>query len=134
MLGDKAGAGKGVRIVEPVECHLRDLTGLDSRDVMGALKTVETYEEDSHLTHKLVRCRRCQQLYFYEFYEEIDWRAGNDPQYRTLIPVADRESAEMLSRLSPFELVAYPAIHMDFPREAQTAQPPYWANRNGWRH
>lgn len=89
---------------------------------------VREYEEDSHLMHRLYRCRKCGQLYFYEFYEEIDWAEGNDPQYRTLVPVEDEGSAELLSRKAPIELLAYPSIRMDFPRKAKEPEKPRWAN------
>jgi hypothetical protein len=42
---------------------------------------VETYADESHLRRYLLKCRECGQLYFFEFYEWVDWEHGNDPQY-----------------------------------------------------
>jgi hypothetical protein len=57
-------------------------------------------------------------LYFYEFYEEIDWQGGNDPQYRTWIPVDDAASAQILNSLSVYEILKFPSIRCDWPRDA----------------
>jgi len=101
-----------------------------SRDVLACLDEVRTLEDDSHLMRRLYRCKKCGQLYFYEFYEEIDWAEGNDPQYCTLIPVEDEGSAELLNKKAPIELLCYPSIRMDFPREAKQPERPRWANLN----
>ncbi|MDI6739344.1 MAG: hypothetical protein QME74_03155 [Candidatus Edwardsbacteria bacterium] len=115
-----------IHIVKPVQCHLMDLAGLAARDIVGAMDTVAVYEDESHLIRKLYHCRKCGQLYFYEFYEEIDWAEGNDPQYRTMIPVADERSGDLLNLMPPVSFGAYPAIRMDYPKEATAPQPPCW--------
>lgn len=92
------------------------------------LLVIDTYEEDSHLIRRLEKCRKCGQLYFYEFYEEIDWTAGNDPQYRTWIPVEDVESAKELSTLNYLEILRFPSIRCDFPSDAQAPSDPKWVN------
>jgi hypothetical protein len=120
--------GGGIRTVNPTQCHLTDLAGLTARDILGGMDVVREYQDDSHLMRRLYRCRKCGQLYFYEFYEEIDWAEGNDPQYCTLIPVEDGESAELLSKKAPIELLCYPSIRMDYPREAREPEKPHWAN------
>lgn len=119
---------KDLHIVVPAQCHLTDLAGLTAKDVLDGMDMVREYEDDSHLMRRLYRCQKCGQLYFYEFYEEIDWVGGEDPQYRTLIPVADERSAELLNRKAPIELLAYPSIRMDYPREAKEPEKPRWAN------
>ncbi len=96
--------GRGFRTVNPTQCHLAQLAGLTSRDIIDGMDLVREYQDDSHLMRRLYRCRRCGQLYFYEFYEEIDWAEGNDPQYCTLIPVADEPSAQALNELAPLHL------------------------------
>jgi hypothetical protein len=52
---------------------------------------LDTYADDSHLSRRLLKCRECAQLYFFEFYEEIDWLDSKDPQYVTYIPVETRD-------------------------------------------
>ena len=121
-------AGGDIHIIKPSQCHLMDLTGLTAKDILDVMDMVKEYLDESHLIRRLYRCRKCGQLYFYEFYEEIDWSEGNDPQYRTLIPVADEASAEALNKQSPLQLLAYPSIRMDYPQEAKDPEKPRWAN------
>ena len=81
---------------------------------------LETYADDSHCWRYLLECRECGQLYFYEFYEEIDWVQGNDPQYQTLIPLDSEGDAESLKATSQLGLLAYfPRLQRDFPKEAK---------------
>lgn len=115
-----------IRVVRPEKCHLMDLAGLAAKDIIGPMETVKAYQDESHLIRMLYRCSRCGQLYFYEFYEEIDWVDSEDPQWRTMIPVADEASAGLLNRMPPMSFGAYPAIRMDYPKEAMTLVPPYW--------
>jgi hypothetical protein len=67
----------------------------------------------------LLRCRECGQLYFYEFFEWIDWEGGNDPQYTTYIPVESDTEIEALKKASSFELLKYfLRLQRDWPMEA----------------
>ena len=47
------------------------------------------------------------QLYFYEFYEVVDWKDGNDKQYSTYIPVDTPEQIEALKASSVFDLLRF---------------------------
>ena len=110
----------------PTGCHLW-INGDPSRDQLHKdLITIKVCEDDSHLVRKLKNCRVCGQLYFYEFYEWIDWKGGNDPQYFTWIPVQDVSVADAISKLSPFELIPLAGIHSDFPSNARTPSGPRW--------
>jgi len=63
----------------------------------------------------VLKCDRCGQLYFFEFYETIDWIEGNDPQYTTYIPVNTIEEAQELNKLSELELlIIVPRLQADF--------------------
>jgi len=77
------------------------------------------------LVRTLLRCRECGQLYFHEFYEEIDWIEGKDAQYLTWIPVDDPESGEELSKMSPLALLVYPSIRYDSPMGVDEPRGPY---------
>lgn len=89
-----------------------------------------TYEDDSHLIRRLLKCRECGQCYFYEFYEEIDWENGNDPQYRTYIPVETEEEIEELKKSSSFELLRFtPRLQRDFPKEADKPSKSCWIGK-----
>jgi phage terminase large subunit GpA-like protein len=68
---------------------------------------VETYVESSHFDRGLLKCPECGQLYYYEFYEVIDWKEGNDQMYSTYIPIEyDKALIEDLNKRSPLELLA----------------------------
>src|SRR5580704_11891245 len=75
---------------------------------------VETYADESHLRRYLLKCRECAQLYFFEFYEWIDWEHGNDPQYSKYIPVTTVDDAQMLRKASQAELLLFsPSLNID---------------------
>ena len=105
-----------IKISNSSACHLWNKPDLSDQDLIQVFTVQQVYEDDSHLIRRLLKCRTCGQLYFYEFYEEIDWQEGDDPQYRTWIPVDDIESANSLSKLSVFEILKYPSIRSDWPR------------------
>lgn len=75
---------------------------------------------------RLYKCRDCGHLYFYEFYEDVDWERGRDAQYRSWIPVDDAKSADILNGLSPLELLKYPSLRIDFPSKADKPSEPHW--------
>jgi hypothetical protein len=77
-------------------------------------EVVETFANESHLSRSLLRCRECGQLYFHEFYENVDWDGGNDAQYWTYIPVPTRDEAERMKDISVFQLMLYlPRLQWD---------------------
>jgi hypothetical protein len=77
-------------------------------------EVVETFTDESHLSRSLLRCRECGQLYFYEFYERVDWDDGDDAQYQTYIPVPTRDEAERMKDVDVFALMLYsPRLQWD---------------------
>lgn len=67
---------------------------------------------------KLKKCNDCGQLYFYEMLEYIDWDDGNDPVYRTFVPVLNESDADKLASVNQFELLAnIPQIRYDWPKD-----------------
>ena len=70
----------------------------------------------------LLECRECGQLYFFEFYERIDWEGGDDPQYTTFVPVDGQEEIERLKACSPFELLQFSPAAEGFPKGRQAAE------------
>lgn len=118
------------RVRVPRGCRLwTERDRLTRETVRAMLEPVKTYEDDSHLLRQLLRCTECGSLYFFEFYEEVDWQEGNDPQYSTWIPVADVETADYLSGLSRFDLLEFSAIRVDFPASASRPTGPAWIVR-----
>jgi hypothetical protein len=117
------------RFPEPTQCVLWGAPKRVAGKGRDILETVDTYVEDEHLFRRLLKCRECGQQYFYEMHEEIDWVDGEDPQYRTYIPVSTMAEVEMLRTASTAELrQALPALRSDFPKgvEAPTL---YWAGK-----
>jgi hypothetical protein len=78
-------------IINPT-CHLFTVPKL-TIEILNAntFERVGTFIDDSHLMRRLLRCKECGQIYFYEFREEIDWLHGEDPQYRTYIALSPDE-------------------------------------------
>ena len=104
----------------PGPCHLLTLTPLTPAALSPESFTIlATYRDDSHLIQRLLRCTACGQRYFYEFREEIDWQGGDDPQYRTYIPVHSAAEALRISQLPPSGLASLiPRIQVDWPAGA----------------
>lgn len=76
---------------------------------------------------QLMRCKSCGQLYFHEFYEEVDYRDGEDRQYFIFIPVDTIKAADELNQLTRFALTSLPGIYKySPPYDAE----PYWRNRD----
>ena len=104
----------------PTQCVLWDRPELILEPISQRFESLETYEEESHFWRYLLKCRECGQLYFYQFYEEIDWDQGNDPQESMYIPLDCKEEAENLKNKSLFELhQCFPRLQKDFPKDAK---------------
>lgn len=108
-----------VKTTPPLNCHIWNKPDLTIEELNNSTEVLKTYTDESHLIRRLLKCNKCGQLYFYEFYEEIDWSGGNDPQYRTWIPVDDETSAEVLSKMSPLHILNYPSVRYDWPSDAK---------------
>ncbi len=105
----------------PTQCHLWQKENLTSYDLAigDTFEVIKTYTDESHLIRSLVKCKQCGQLYFHEFYEEIDWENGKDPQYTTYIPIEDIEAADELNKTNQLELLQFsPRLQNDFPSDA----------------
>ena len=115
------------RFPEPQQCIYWDNPELVHGMMKDRFELIDTYADDSHLRRYLLKCRECGQLYFFEFYEWIDWENGNDPQYSKYIPVTTMADVEMLKNVSPFDLLQFsPSLNIDFPNNAK-APTIYWA-------
>lgn len=109
-------------MITPTKCHLWNKEELTEEDIIprNNFELLKTYVDESHLWRYLLKCKDCGQLYFYEFYEEIDWKEGKDPQYTTLIPVASDEEAKKMAELSTIEILKFsPRLQSDFPSNAE---------------
>lgn len=110
---------KNIKTVMPIQCHLWR-ANLSPDELVDQFKPFKIYSESSHLDRAIMSCKHCGQLYFYEWYEEIDWKHGNDPQYSTWIPVASTLDADRMNELNSLEILKFtPRLQRDFPSEAK---------------
>ena len=103
-------------------------------DLYAGLETLAIYIDESHESLTLKRCLECGQLYLYEFYEEIDWVDGNDPQYRALTPVQAKDGTKQDGQLQLGDFILLgPVLKSDWPADA--AEPTlYWVGRDPSLH
>jgi hypothetical protein len=107
------------RMIEPTQCILWRQPKL-AEPLKDRFEVVETCVEEDHWWRYVLKCRECGQLYFFEFYEQIDWEDGDDPQYTTFVPVVGQEEIERLKARAPFELLQFsPRLQKDFPKDAK---------------
>ncbi len=106
-------------------CHLLADEKISKTDLLDSLDVVEVIEQDSHFTRKILRCKECGQLFLYQFYEQVDWEGGNDPQYYLWIPVKNIPQAKKLNKKSALELRTLPGIRIDFSKEMTRPTEPY---------
>ena len=103
------------KLPPPTQCVLWEQPDLVTTP-RGRFETVETYADESHLQRALLKCRECGQLYFYEFYERVDWDKGADAHYSTFIPLPEPGEASRMKDLNIYELLRYsPRLQWDHP-------------------
>ncbi len=44
---------------------------------------------------KILSCPKCKQYFVYVFSETIDWADGDDPQFRSVLPITPSESKQL---------------------------------------
>jgi hypothetical protein len=118
------------RFREPTQCIFwDDPNPVRSTPMKELFELIDTYAYESHLRRYLLKCRECGQLFFFEFYEWVDWENGNDPQYSKYIPVSNLDEAEMLKNAEPHDLLRFsPSLNIDFPKDAEVATI-YWSGK-----
>jgi hypothetical protein len=104
------------RFREPTHCiYWDDPKPVRSTPMKELFELIDTYAHESHLRRYLLKCRECGQLYFFEFYEWVDWENGNDPQYSKYIPVSNLDEAEMLKNAETHDLLRFsPSLNSIF--------------------
>ena len=119
------------QMVKPVQCHLWTSNGACIENMTpDNLELIETYVVESHFFRCLAQCKECGQLYFKEFYEEIDWIDGDDPQYVTYVPVKTAAEIEKLKKANIFEIMLFqPCLRKDYPKGADKPKV-YWLGKN----
>jgi len=51
--------------------------------------------DESHYIVSIRSCRNCEQRFLSMFTETVDWADGEDPQYRTILPLTEEETADL---------------------------------------
>jgi hypothetical protein len=93
----------------PKKCHLWTKANIVSKDIKVTI--AKEYWDHSHEWRSLVKCDICGQLYIDDNVEVIDWIAGNDKIYSTLVPVSAEELSEYdFSKISSFGLLYFSPV------------------------
>ncbi|MEM7687745.1 MAG: hypothetical protein AAF291_01870 [Pseudomonadota bacterium] len=58
-------------------------------------------DDMGHWWRHHLACKQCKKGFFFEFWEEIDWSTGNDPQLKILVPIEDNAELQHLSDRCP---------------------------------
>ena len=95
------------------------------------LSHVEELIDESHFHVMVLACRRCSQTFVSVFTETIDWTDGEDPQFWTLLPITEPETASLLQErnsLSETKLYALAPGRRCLRREHPKSSPPraFW--------
>jgi hypothetical protein len=99
--------------------------------LQSGFKLLETFVHESHWWRYLLKCRECGQLYVYEFYEEVDWVDGEDPQFTYWVPVETETEIASLRTAPAGGLAAFaPRLCKDWPKGAKEAKL-YWVKNPG---
>src|SRR5690349_5520694 len=104
----------------PTQCIFWEKPELAFGTMKEQFELLETVDRESHWWRYVLKCRECGQRYFFEFYEEVDWDEGNDPQRSTFIPVETDDEIAALKQASVFDLTRLsPRLVRTFPKDAE---------------
>ncbi|KAA5607010.1 hypothetical protein F1188_03640 [Roseospira marina] len=104
-----------------VECCAlwRDAATIARARLADHFERTATLFEDSHAWRYLLTCRDCGQAYVFDFFEEIDWSGGNDPQFKLWVPVPPGQDPLAMAREDRNTLLERtPRLHSDWPADA----------------
>jgi predicted RNase H-like HicB family nuclease len=98
-------------IKEPKTCHLwqKEIVTKDDLD----FAVVAEIFKSSHFDRFVVRCKRCGQLYLYEFVEEGKW-GGGDTIHTAFIPVEQRDIGQLRNEPSVRIFSIRPRLQWEF--------------------
>lgn len=90
--------------------------------------------DESHFIVSLLHCAECSQKFLTVFTELVDWMDGEDPQYRTMIPLKEDEVDLLLSAKPPLSESTLNAmapdrrsLRSDFPKGFEKPRA-YWSS------
>lgn len=76
-------------------CYADDLDPATAAE-HGRYELDTSLRDDSHFIVSIRRCKACGQKFISIFTEFVDWAHGEDDQYRTLMPLTDREAEDLV--------------------------------------
>jgi hypothetical protein len=97
--------GSGFDLPKPTSCLFWEHP--EKLGLGRPFECVENLVDERHLSRSILKCHECGRLYFYEFYEVVDWKDGNDKQYTSYFPVDSPEQIEALKASSVFEIYRF---------------------------
>jgi hypothetical protein len=68
----------------------------EAAETARGFEFVKRLIDESHYIVSILRCPHCAQAYLSVFTETIDWTDGEDPQYRTLLPIEAQEQEALV--------------------------------------
>lgn len=69
-------------------------------DTVTSVPIKERLINESHFIVSIRKCPCCLQHFLQITTETVDWQDGQDPIYRTVIPIDDEEQAELVGKAS----------------------------------
>jgi hypothetical protein len=102
-------------------------------EARAGLTCLEDLIDESHFHVMILACPHCGQRYVSIFTEMIDWQAGEDPQYWTLLPITEAEAESLIQQetsLSEMSLNALGRARRCLRRDHPKAEPPrvFWGS------
>jgi hypothetical protein len=101
-------------------------------EAMRSLSIESRPVDESHFIVTIRSCPKCQQRYVSVFTETIDWADGEDPQFWTVLPLAEQEVTRFLQAGPDIELVLNTlapqrrSLRRDFPKGEKPTE--YWSS------
>lgn len=101
-------------------------------EASGTLTREVNLIDKSHFRVMILKCPACNQSFIFVFTETIDWEDGEDPQYWTILPLTQKETADVVhqgSSLTEAKLNSLGPHRQSLRRDHPKAEPPhiYWA-------
>ena len=94
-----------------VSCHLWEKEVITKDDL--DFDVVSEITKSSHFDRFVVRCKRCGQLYLYEFVEEGKW-GGGDIIHTAFVPIDEKDTEEFRNKPSLEVFSIRPRLQWDF--------------------
>lgn len=98
-------------------------------EALKNLKTEIELVDEPHFMLKIRSCQKCTQSFLSVFTETIDWQDGDDPQYRSVMPLSQEEVQKLTAIGGTAGLAALPSTRQSLCHDAPkgSAARSYWS-------